>query len=137
MTLVWRIGCVWVWFWTLEGPKMVENALLKSFFLTDAVKNVARFWHCGTILMAECWCFLVIKSWHDFQNRDTIYVNRFPRSPLFFTLFCFELAFGVSIKVLDNWIRFPMTLVWLENVLWILINVKNTPSRSWKNFTKI
>jgi len=131
MTLVWRIWCVWVWFWTLEGPKMVESALLKSCFFN---------WCCqkrGTILMVERWCFLVITPWHDFQIRDTISVNHFPRSPLFFTLFWFKLAFGVNMKVLDNWISFPMTLVWLENVLWILSYVKNTPSRSWKNFTKI
>jgi len=51
MTLVWRIGCVWVWFWTLEGPKMVENALLKKrFFYLMLSKTwhdfdiVARFW---------------------------------------------------------------------------------------------
>jgi len=44
MTLVWRIGCVWVWFWTLEGPKMVENALFeKLIFGPDAVKIVPRF----------------------------------------------------------------------------------------------
>jgi len=40
-------------------------------------------------------------------------------------------------KVLDNWISFPMALVWLENVLCIFSYVKNAPSRSWKNFTKI
>jgi len=33
----------------------------------------------------------------------------------FFALFCFELAFGVNMKVLDNFVSFPMGLVWLEN----------------------
>jgi len=138
MTLVWRIECVWVWFWTLEGLKMVENALLKSYFF-DLMQS--KTWHDFATVAWFWWqnvgCFLVIKSWQDFQNHDTISTNHFPRSPLFFTLFCFELAFGVNMKVLGNWISFPMALVWLENVPCIFSYVKNTPSRSWKNFTKI
>ena len=44
-------------------------------------------------------------------------VTDFPvsRSCILFTHFCFELAFGVNMKVLDNCVRFPMVLVWLEN----------------------
>ena len=52
----------------------------------------------------------------------------------FFTHLCFELAFGVNMKVLDNCVSFLMDLVWLENVLWILSYDENTPSRSWRNF---
>ena len=52
----------------------------------------------------------------------------------FFTHFCFELAFGVSMKVLGNFVSFPMDLVWLENVLWILSYDENTPSGSSRNF---
>jgi len=52
----------------------------------------------------------------------------------FFTHLCFELAFGVNMKVLDNCVSFPMTLVSLENVLWILSYDENTPSRCWRNF---
>ena len=33
------------------------------------------------------------------------------RSCIFFTRFCFELAFGVNMKVLDNCVRFPVPLV--------------------------
>ena len=33
------------------------------------------------------------------------------RSYVFFTHFCFELAFGVNTNVLDNFVRFPMDLV--------------------------
>jgi len=33
----------------------------------------------------------------------------------FFTLFCFELAFGVNIKVLDKDFSFLMVLISLEN----------------------
>jgi len=47
----------------------------------------------------------------------------------FFTHLCFELTFGVNIKVLDNFIRFPMALVWLENNFWILSYDRKTPSR--------
>ena len=48
----------------------------------------------------------------------------------FFTHFCFELAFGVNMKVLDNFISFPMTLVWLENDFWFLSYDENNPRRS-------
>jgi len=37
-------------------------------------------------------------------------------------------------KVLDNFVSFPMDLVWLENALWILSYDENTPSGSWRNF---
>ena len=33
------------------------------------------------------------------------------RSYVFFTYFCFELAFSVNMKVLDNFVSFPMHLV--------------------------
>ena len=59
------------------------------------------------------------------------------RSCVFFTHLCFKLAFGVDMKVLDNWISFPMDLVWLENVLFIFSYDENTPSMSWKNFMKV
>ena len=52
----------------------------------------------------------------------------------FFTHFCFELAFGVKMKVLGNFVSFPMDFVWLENVLWILSYDEHTPSGSWRNF---
>ena len=41
----------------------------------------------------------------------------------FFALFCFELVFGVNIKVLDNWISFPIDLVWYQNdfIFWVMI----------------
>jgi len=42
------------------------------------------------------------------------------RPCVFFSHFCFELAFGVNMKILDNWISFAMALDWRENVLWIL-----------------
>ena len=54
----------------------------------------------------------------------------------FFTHFCFELAFDVNMKVLDNFVSFPMDLVWLEFFLWILSYDENTPSGSWRNFKK-
>ena len=37
-------------------------------------------------------------------------------------------------KVLDNFVSFPMDLVWLENALWILSYDENTSSGSWRNF---
>jgi len=35
----------------------------------------------------------------------------FSCSCVFFTRFCFELAFGVNMKVIDNFVNFPMPLV--------------------------
>jgi len=48
----------------------------------------------------------------------------------FFALFCFELAFGVNMKVLDNFVSFPMALVLLENDFWFSSYDENTPRRS-------
>jgi len=36
-------------------------------------------------------------------------------SCVLFTRFCFELASGVNMEVVDNWFSFPVALVWLEN----------------------
>nr|ABD32584.1 hypothetical protein MtrDRAFT_AC149577g4v1 [Medicago truncatula] len=33
------------------------------------------------------------------------------RSCVFFTCFCFELVFGVNMKVVDNFVSFPMALI--------------------------
>jgi len=52
----------------------------------------------------------------------------------FFTHFCFELAFSVNMKVLDNCVIFPVALILLENDFYILSYDENTPSRSWRNF---
>jgi len=45
----------------------------------------------------------------------TVAVLPVSRSCVFFVRFCFELAFGVNMKVVDNWVNFPQTLIWLEN----------------------
>jgi len=37
------------------------------------------------------------------------------RSCILFTHFCFELAFSVNMKVLYNYVSFPVALVLLEN----------------------
>jgi len=49
---------------------------------------------------------------------------------VFFTCFCFELAFGVNMKVLDNCVSFPMASVLRDNDLWFLSYDENTPRRS-------
>jgi len=54
------------------------------------------------------------------------------RSCVFFTHFCFELAFGVNKKVVDNWVSFLMALVWLENDFYNLSYDGNSPSGSWR-----
>jgi len=67
----------------------------------------------------------------------TVTASPVSRSCVFFACFCFELAFGVNMKVLDNWISFPMALVWHQHEFYILSYDENTPRRSWWNFTKI
>jgi hypothetical protein len=49
----------------------------------------------------------------------------------FSPLFWFELAFCVNLKVLANFVSFPIALVWLEIVLWILSYDENTSSMVW------
>jgi len=56
-----------------------------------------------------------VKSCRHFCSRDTILVNQILHISLFYTLFRFELAFGVNMKVLDNFVSFPMALVFREN----------------------
>jgi len=48
----------------------------------------------------------------------------------FFALFCFELAFGVNMKVLDIFVSFSMALVLHENDFWFLSYDENTSRRS-------
>jgi hypothetical protein len=55
----------------------------------------------------------------------------------FFVLFhhlLFWTGLWCKMKVLDNFVTFPMALGLLENVLWFLWYEENTPSRSWRNF---
>ncbi|AES75846.1 hypothetical protein MTR_6g060340 [Medicago truncatula] len=45
-------------------------------------------------------------------------------------IFYSELGLGVFMKVLDNFVSFPMALVSLENDFWFLRYDENTPRRS-------
>jgi len=45
----------------------------------------------------------------------TLAVLPVSRSCVFFVRFCFDLTFGVNLKVVENWVNFPHALVWLEN----------------------
>ena len=85
-----------------------------------------RPWVC----MARAVCTLC-PFWH---GPHVLTELRFLRFLCFFTHFYFELAFGVNIKGLDNFVSFPMALNWLENDLWILSYDEITPSGSWRNF---
>ncbi|AES78252.1 transmembrane protein, putative [Medicago truncatula] len=51
------------------------------------------------------------KTRRDFKHRDTIFMNQILHISLFFTPFHFELGFGINMKVLDNFVSFPMDLV--------------------------
>ena len=64
----------------------------------------------------------------------TVTTSPISRSCVLFIHFCFELAFNVNMKVLDNYISFSVALVWFENEFNILSYFENTPSRSWRNF---
>ena len=49
----------------------------------------------------------------DLVARASCSLTIFPVSCscIFFTRLCFELTFGVNMKVLDNCVRFPVTLI--------------------------
>ena len=85
---------------------------------------------------------LIFQLWFD-KNRPP---NCQIRPPIFlsvktgkhshFHLFLFWTAFGVNMKVVDNWVSFLMALVWLENDFWILSYDGNSPGGYWENFMK-
>jgi len=74
-------------------------------------KSCRDFCSRDTILLAGCLVVSGHKIRRDFQSRDTILVNQILRISLFYARFCFELAVGVNMKVLDNFVSFPMDLV--------------------------
>ena len=69
----------------------------------------------GNSLEARLWQVLSGRNSLMAKNSLTTsyLVTTFPvlRSCVFFTHFCFELTFGVNMKVLDNCVSFPVALV--------------------------
>jgi len=123
------------WIWALGNQKL-------GFLGENGVFHESRiFENCQNSPLRVggefCLCELAMASEMLAMASCTVTTFIVSSSCVFCTHLCFKLAFGVNMKVLDNWVGFPMALVWLENVLWILSYVKNTPSRSSKNFTKI
>jgi len=140
--------CFWKPFWVHEP---VNNLWKRIGMLGDqnlgfGVKNGSTPWK----IMQNWWLFasarrkralskqlleVVRLSEQSFaQAKCSLTVFPVSCSCIFFTHFCFELAFGVNMKVLDNWISFSMDLVWHQNDFYSLSYDENTPSRSWRNF---
>ncbi|KEH19351.1 hypothetical protein MTR_8g046610 [Medicago truncatula] len=65
-----------------------------------------------------------------FPESCTVTASSVSCSCVFFTRFCFELGFGVKMKVVDNFVTFPMALVWRKNDFWFRSYDENTPRRS-------
>ncbi|RHN45353.1 hypothetical protein MtrunA17_Chr7g0229841 [Medicago truncatula] len=65
-----------------------------------------------------------------FPESCTLTASSVPCSCVFCTRFRFELSFGVKMKVLDNFVSFPMALVWRKNDFWFRSYDENTPRRS-------
>ncbi|KEH30626.1 hypothetical protein MTR_4g076525 [Medicago truncatula] len=65
-----------------------------------------------------------------FPESCTVTASSVSCSCIFFTRFRFELGFGVKMKVVDNFVSFPMTLVWSKNDFWFRSYDENTPRRS-------
>jgi len=99
--------------WILR-TKWWRTHFLKSWVRTWYHKNVPRFGSYATCLLAEC----LVDSGH--KNVPRFFVNQIIHISLFFTPFLFGLGFGVNMKVLDNFVSFPMDLVWLKNDFYIL-----------------
>ena len=111
--LKWKTHCQ-ADFWTVVKPKIghrtakLSHRFSELFFQFGSAKIRPRMLQFGPQ-------FSVRPIWKTFA---------------FFALFYFELAFGVNMKVLDNFVRFPMALVWRENDFWFLSYDENTPRRS-------
>jgi hypothetical protein len=53
-------------------------------------------------------------------------------SCFFFPRFCFDLVFGLNMKVVDNFIGFPKALVWHGNDFWFISYEDNTLSKFYE-----
>ena len=101
--------------WILRA-KWWKMHFLKSWVRTWYNKNVPHFWSRATFLMAECLVVLDIKKRATIPKIVTrFFVNQILHISLFFTPFLFEMGFGTCMKVLVNFVSFPMDLVWLKN----------------------
>ena len=65
-----------------------------------------------------------------FPESCTVTASPVSCSCAYFTCFCFELGFGVNMKVVDNCVSFLMALVWLQNHSQNLSYGQNTTHRS-------
>jgi len=74
---------------------------------------------------------VMVKLLHVGHNESLwISAQLFPNLKWKLVLIGTELVFGVNMKDLDKFVRFPMALVWRENDFWFLSYDENTPSRS-------
>ena len=103
-----------------------------GFFGENGEKSVRTGWNS---LEAHLWRVLsgnnLLMARNSLKTSYSVTVFPVSCSSVFFTHFCFELAFDVNMKVLDTWVGFPMALVWHQNDFWILSYDENNPRRSW------
>jgi len=83
-----------------------------GFWVKNGVKPVRAG---GNSLEARLWRVLSgrnsLKAKNSLNASYSVTTFLVSRSCIFFTYFCFELVFGVDMKVLDKIFRFPMALV--------------------------
>ncbi|KEH19753.1 hypothetical protein MTR_8g467720 [Medicago truncatula] len=95
-------------------PAAVGRLVLVFENLGIRVKN--KFWNQIWALVKSKLRFLGEK-W-VFPESCTVTASSVSCSCVFFTRFRFELGFGVKMKVVDNFVSFPMALAWRENDFW-------------------
>ena len=103
--------------------KLIFELLWSPKSATELPNSATDFLSCFSSLVRQ-------KSCPKCCNLAPIFCQANLKNIRIFALFCFELAFGVNMKVLDNFVRFPMALVWRENDFWFLSYDENTPRRS-------
>ena len=115
---IWMLGDQNLGFWVKNGVKTVttgENSLETCYWqnLSGTFSQSAKISLSAKLHSDSIPCFVFLRLFHTFL---------------------FWIGLWCKHEVLDNWISFPMALVWHQNHFQILSYDGNTPSRYWRNF---
>ena len=76
--------------------------------------------------------WVIVKVLHVGHNESLwISAQHFPNLKWKLILIGTKLVFGVNMKAVDNFVSFPMALVWRENDFWFLSYDENTQSKDY------
>jgi len=91
-----------------ENRKKKKKTKKKLCCQTSTAAHVQSVFFCTVVRVHAAYFGTVMRVHSTVVRAVRTSVSRFL---CFFTHFCFELAFGVHMKVLDNCVSFPMALV--------------------------